>query len=127
MVSCIHRPEKAQASYFLFVAAERDAVKEANPDASVTDITKILGARWGQMDDAAKAPYERKQQRTRSAMLKNSKLGKLHTDEVAAMDAQGKSGRAAKRSRRPVRSVQLRHTSTSQLTCVNVSRRRTLT
>ena len=85
----------------MFVAAERDAVKEANPDASVTDITKILGARWGEMDDAAKAPYEEKAAADKVRYAEELKAWQAaHPDEVAAMDAQGKSGRAAKKKQK---------------------------
>eukprot|EP01048_Picozoa_sp_COSAG05_P023226 COSAG05_NODE_4940_length_1319_cov_0.863934_1_plen_220_part_00 len=100
-MSCAAGPKRAQTSYFLFVAAERDAVKEANPDASVTDITKILGSRWGQMDDAAKAPYEQKAAADKVRYAEELKAWQAaHPDEVAAMDAQGKSGRAAKKKQK---------------------------
>jgi hypothetical protein len=94
-------PKRAQTSYFLFVAAERDAVKEANPDAGVTDITKILGARWGQMDDAAKAPYEKQAAADKVRYAEELKTWQAaHPDEVAAMDAQGKRGRATKKKQK---------------------------
>ena len=32
-------------------------VRQANPDMSITEITKMLGKTWGQMDDKDKAKY----------------------------------------------------------------------
>lgn len=89
-------PKKPQTSYFMFVAAEREKVKESNADASVTDITKILGQRWGEMDAAAKAPYEEQAAADKLRYAEELKTWQAENpDEVAAMDAQGKRGRAA--------------------------------
>ena len=40
-----------------FSSAERERVKAENPEASFGELGKILGARWKEMDDAAREPY----------------------------------------------------------------------
>lgn len=35
-------------------------VREENPDMKITEISKVLGARWREMDDAQKKPFQKK-------------------------------------------------------------------
>ena len=35
-------------------------MKEANPEASVSDIAKLLGAQWNELSEEEKQPYEEK-------------------------------------------------------------------
>lgn len=35
-------------------------IKAENPDMKVTEISKVLGERWGEMTDAQKAPHQKK-------------------------------------------------------------------
>jgi len=53
-------PKRAMSAFFLFAQDERPKVKAANPSASIGDIGKELGARWGKCPAAAKAGYEKK-------------------------------------------------------------------
>jgi len=50
-------PKRPQTAYFLFTAAERAAVKAAQPELKVTQIAKELGKRWKALSDADKAPF----------------------------------------------------------------------
>jgi len=50
-------PKRPQTAYFLFTAAERAAVKAAQPELKVTQVAKELGRRWKALDEAAKAPF----------------------------------------------------------------------
>ena len=45
-------------SYFLFIKTERTKIQAENPSASVTDITKMCGQRWREIDATGKQEYE---------------------------------------------------------------------
>ena len=44
----------------LWMNASRASIKEEHPDAKVTDIGRIAGAKWKEMDAEAKAPWDAK-------------------------------------------------------------------
>ncbi|KZV88553.1 hypothetical protein EXIGLDRAFT_839152 [Exidia glandulosa HHB12029] len=50
-------PKRALSAYMFFVQAERETVKEENPDAGFGELGKLLGARWKEMSDKDKKPY----------------------------------------------------------------------
>jgi hypothetical protein len=50
-------PKKPLSSYIIFSGAMRAEVKEANPDASTTDLSKLLGVKWQALSDEDKATY----------------------------------------------------------------------
>lgn len=35
-------------------------MKEEHPDMKITEISKVLGLRWGKMDDAQKKPHQKR-------------------------------------------------------------------
>eukprot|EP00542_Grammatophora_oceanica_P019216 CAMPEP_0194029364 /NCGR_PEP_ID=MMETSP0009_2-20130614/3099_1 /TAXON_ID=210454 /ORGANISM="Grammatophora oceanica, Strain CCMP 410" /LENGTH=424 /DNA_ID=CAMNT_0038668997 /DNA_START=55 /DNA_END=1329 /DNA_ORIENTATION=- len=43
-------PKRSLSAYMFFVSDQRESVKIANPEASVTDITKILGEEWNKLE-----------------------------------------------------------------------------
>ncbi len=47
-------PKRPMSAYFLFAGDQRQAVKDANPELSLTEIAKILGADWGKVSKAIK-------------------------------------------------------------------------
>ena len=47
-----------RSAYFFFCNDERPKVKEEKPDCPVTDVAKILGQRWAQVDDKQKEKYQ---------------------------------------------------------------------
>jgi len=47
-------PKRPISSYFYFSAEKRGAVKEANPEASVTELSKILGEKWNKLEKGKK-------------------------------------------------------------------------
>lgn len=51
-------PKRALSAFFVFAASKRTEIKEANPDFSVTDISKELGRQWREMAAEDKAPFE---------------------------------------------------------------------
>ena len=50
-------PKRGLSAFMFFSSAERERVKAENPEASFGELGKILGARWKEMDDAAREPY----------------------------------------------------------------------
>ena len=88
-------PKKPQTSYFMYIGSERAKVKEDNPEASVTDIMKLLGARWGALGADGKVQYEEKAAADKVRYADELKQWQEdHPDEVAAMDKQAGSTRA---------------------------------
>uniref|UniRef100_A0A7S2F6D7 FACT complex subunit SSRP1 n=1 Tax=Octactis speculum TaxID=3111310 RepID=A0A7S2F6D7_9STRA len=51
-------PKKPTTTYFAYIAEKRAQVKIENPDASVTDVSKLLGAQWKALSAEDKAPFE---------------------------------------------------------------------
>ena len=54
------KQNRTLSAYMLFMAAERDAVKEALPELKAKEIMGELGRRWKQLAPAAKKPFEDK-------------------------------------------------------------------
>merc|ERR1712080_275233 len=50
-------PKKVLTAYFHFSAANRGAIREANPDLKMGDIAKLLGEQWRELGDAEKAKF----------------------------------------------------------------------
>lgn len=50
-------PKKPAGPYIRFCSEFRNEVKEANPDLKPTEVTKMLGAMWNELDDKEKAKY----------------------------------------------------------------------
>ena len=51
------KPKKALTAYFCFMNANRQQVKDENPDDKVGDIAKKLGAMWKSLGEEEKKPY----------------------------------------------------------------------
>jgi len=50
-------PKKPRSSYLFFCEETRDALKRDNPDLIVTDLAKLQGAAWKELDDSDKQRY----------------------------------------------------------------------
>jgi hypothetical protein len=50
-------PKKALSAFMYFSMGRRPILKEENPDWAFGDFGKVMGAEWGKMSDADKAPY----------------------------------------------------------------------
>lgn len=53
-------PKRPLSAYFIFSNEIRPTVKKQNPDAKITDMSKIIGDMWKGMDDGKKAKYQKK-------------------------------------------------------------------
>ncbi|KAI9140871.1 high mobility group box domain-containing protein [Paraphysoderma sedebokerense] len=53
-------PKRPLSGYFHFCAEARDGVKSENPGLNVGEIAKILGAKWKELDENEKKPYNDK-------------------------------------------------------------------
>ncbi|KAI9300674.1 Non-histone chromosomal protein 6 [Cunninghamella echinulata] len=50
-------PKRGLSAYMFFSQANRNKVKEENPDATFGQLGKILGEKWKNMSDEEKKPY----------------------------------------------------------------------
>lgn len=55
-----NKPKRALSAYMFFVSDWRERIKSENTDASFGDIGRLLGAKWKEMSDTEKKPYEDK-------------------------------------------------------------------
>ena len=53
-------PKKPQTAFFLWLSENRESIKEANPEATLGQISKIGGEKWRELSDDDKQPYEEK-------------------------------------------------------------------
>ena len=51
-------PKRPMTAYFFFMNTNRERIKEENPDAANTEISKIAGEEWKKMDADEKAKYD---------------------------------------------------------------------
>jgi len=50
-------PKRPLSAYMFFSQDQRERVKQANPEAGFGDVGRLLGAKWKEMSDAEKKPY----------------------------------------------------------------------
>ena len=55
-----NKPKKPMTAYFMYLADHREEIKAANPDAKVTEITKIASQQWKELDEETKNVYNAK-------------------------------------------------------------------
>lgn len=78
--------KRAPSAYLLFSAAHRDAVKAENPEASFTDMGKLLGELWRSQSDEVKAEWQAKADQEKKNLAEDSNAE--NEDEILA-DAEG--------------------------------------
>ena len=66
----------------LWMNASRASIKEEHPDAKVTDIGRIAGAKWKEMDAEAKAPWDAKAKADKERYEAEMKAYKAKFDEA---------------------------------------------
>ncbi|CAM9671553.1 unnamed protein product, partial [Laminaria digitata] len=81
-------PKGAMSAFMQFSQAKRSETKEANPDLKITEISKVLGEKWGKMDAEAKGPYNDLAQTDKERYKR----------EKGAYDAKKKAAEASKAS-----------------------------
>ena len=52
-------------------------VKEENPDMKITEMSKVLGARWREMDEKQKAPYQKKADADKARSVEHQQNGMI--------------------------------------------------
>jgi len=65
------RFKRASTSYFQYLFTVRDKIREANPDLSDGQISKIAASQWNQFSAEQKKPYQELYLKEKSALLKN--------------------------------------------------------
>ncbi|KAJ3137668.1 Non-histone chromosomal protein 6 [Physocladia obscura] len=66
-------PKKALSAYLLFANANRQRIRDENPDASFGEIGKILGAEWKEISEADKQKYVALQEKEKERYAKDMK------------------------------------------------------
>eukprot|EP00944_MAST-04C_sp_MAST-4C-sp1_P005617 g5617.t1 len=56
-------PKRSPTAFFLFAKDRRPAIKQAQPEAKVTDVAKILGEEWRNLADNSKLKYQQEAHR----------------------------------------------------------------
>jgi structure-specific recognition protein 1 len=69
-------PKGATTSYMLFSNDVRAAVKGENPGLSVTELSKVIGAKWREMSAEDKEPYEEKARKDKQRFTEETKAYK---------------------------------------------------
>lgn len=64
-------PKRATTAYFFFMAEVRDETKkELGEKATIGDIAKAIGVKWGKLSDAQKAPYKKMNEKDKERYAK---------------------------------------------------------
>ncbi|ORZ13543.1 high mobility group box domain-containing protein, partial [Absidia repens] len=53
-------PKRGLSAYMFFSQSNREQIKAENPDATFGQLGKLLGAKWKELSDAEKKPYQDK-------------------------------------------------------------------
>merc|ERR1719150_1073771 len=61
-----NQPKRPTSAYFLYTADQREALSKKNPDASLTELTKMLGESWRSASDTVKAKYTKKYEKQKA-------------------------------------------------------------
>ena len=81
-------PKKPSTSYFMFMATARDKMKAANPEASTTQLSQLLGEQWRGLTPDAKAVFEKQASDDKLRYQKEYEQWTVnHPDEVALANA----------------------------------------
>ena len=51
------KPKQGLSAYIIFTSEIREQTKKENPDLPMTDLSKVMGAKWKALTDEEKAPY----------------------------------------------------------------------
>ena len=92
-------PKKGRSSYFIFSSERREAIKEANPGISVTEISKKLGEEWKNVSEADKAKYQemaQKEKETQDAAI--AEYVKNNPEAAATLKINSSAGAKRKKS-----------------------------
>ncbi len=83
-------PKRPMSAFLKFSKTRRKQVKEANPDVSNTDVSRLLGEIWRNASDAEKAPYVEAEVVERK---KYKEVMKKWREEKAQMEAAARTSR----------------------------------
>jgi len=103
-------PKKPSSAYFLFMNEKRAQVKEENPDASIGDTAKIIGALWGKMSAEDKegwnAKYEVAKERYNEEFNEYQRkiaAGEIEAPVLKAAKVRGGAGGASRAKSSPMK------------------------
>ncbi|XP_066990072.1 FACT complex subunit Ssrp1 isoform X1 [Macrobrachium rosenbergii] len=84
-----NKPKRPQSAYFLWLNEHRDQIKEENPGITITEISKVAGKKWKELDD--KKEWEEKAAEAKAEYEKAMKEYKVSSGGGASSAAKAKS------------------------------------
>mmetsp|Transcript_10420 Transcript_10420/g.10410 ORF Transcript_10420/g.10410 Transcript_10420/m.10410 type:complete len:112 (-) Transcript_10420:33-368(-) len=63
-------PKKPKSAFMFFSQERRITLKTEQPDLKITEQSKVIGAEWGKLSDADKAPYAEKASQDKERYIK---------------------------------------------------------
>ncbi len=98
-------PKRPLSGFFLFKQDIYMKIKAENPEAKMTELTKIISVKWKNIDPSTKEQYEKKQQQEKDKYEKSKlefeeKYGKIEKKKKKSNEKEERSSKRLKVSNR---------------------------
>ncbi|GAA5862052.1 hypothetical protein JCM8547_001570 [Rhodosporidiobolus lusitaniae] len=93
-------PKRPLSAYMHFSQDQRASVKEENPEVKFGEIGKILGARWKELDEDDKKPYEEKAKADKARYEKEKAAYEEENPDAAAPKKKAPAKKAAPKKKK---------------------------
>ncbi|GJN93760.1 hypothetical protein Rhopal_006817-T1 [Rhodotorula paludigena] len=93
-------PKRSLSAYMHFSQDQRATVKEENPDVTFGEIGKILGAKWKELPEDERAPYEEKAKADKARYEKEKAAYEAENPDAAPAKAAPKKKAPAKKAKK---------------------------
>jgi hypothetical protein len=81
-----NEPKRPMASYFIWMGENRESFKNENPDATIGELGKIMGAKWKTLSEEEKAPYNEKAAENKAKYVEDMKAYNASKSNGAAAE-----------------------------------------
>merc|ERR1711915_340402 len=88
-----NKPKRPQSAYFLWLNDNREKIKKENPGISITELTKMAGQKWRELDD--KKEWE---DRAAEAKVEYEEAMKEYKASGGGADAKSKKSKSPKKA-----------------------------
>ena len=96
------KPKPPKSCYIFYCEATRAALKSEHPDVPVTELAKMQGAKWKELDAEGRKPYMKRAEEDEERPMAPSPAAVLTTRTCRSQAA------SARRARRPAKSASAR-------------------
>lgn len=94
-------PKRPLSAFFLFCQEERPKVREERPNASISEIAKVMGEKWSKIDAERKKSYEEEAIRAKASYDKEAAAYREKIQQEQAAAAAAAAASAPKRVAQP--------------------------